>query len=46
MEERGSCRVGTAMVRQEPHRLTLPVNEFVAHGRTDDVYRGGLSQPV
>ncbi len=26
--------------------LTLPVNEFVAHGRTDDVYRGGLSQPV
>ncbi len=31
--ERGSCRAGTAKVRQEPHRLTLPSNELVGQSR-------------
>jgi hypothetical protein len=27
--ERGSCRAADASVRQEPHRLTLPNNEWI-----------------
>ncbi len=33
MGQRGSCRAGADMVRQEPHRLTLPGNELVGQSR-------------
>ncbi len=45
-EREAPAELGAAMVRQEPHRLTLPSNELVGQSRCRDVYRGGLSLPV